>query len=112
MTLSLASAVLRGCYLWGGGALSLGPCIGQGVDRLHGVGFGPIMAAEGTNFAPFVDGGLQAEGRLSRRVVAFLAVEAAIPLVRAQFSVKDIGLVHQAAAVSLRAAAGLELRFR
>jgi hypothetical protein len=111
-TLSLASFALRGCRLWGGGALSGGPCLGAGVDRLHGTGFGPITPGEGTNYAPFGAGGLQGEGRLSRWVVAFLAVDAAIPLVRAQFSVKDIGLVHEASAVSLRAAAGLELRFR
>jgi hypothetical protein len=109
--MSLASVGLRGCRLWGG-AVALGPCVGAGVDRVHGSGFGPITAGEGTNLAPFVTGGLQAEGQMSRRVVAFLAADAAIPLVRAQFSVKDIGLVHEAAVVSLRVAAGLELRFR
>jgi hypothetical protein len=110
-TLSLASAVLRGCRLWGA-AFSLGPCVGAGVDRLHGAGFGPIMASEATNYAPFGAVGLQGEGRLSRWVVAFLAADGAIPLVRARFSVKDIGQVHEAAPVSLRVAAGLELRFR
>jgi hypothetical protein len=70
------------------------------------------MASEATNYAPFGDLGLQGEGRLSRWVVAFVSVDGAIPLVRAQFSVKDIGQVHEAAPVSLRVAAGLELRFR
>jgi hypothetical protein len=110
-TLSLASVGLRGCWLWGR-TLSLGPCVGAGVDRLRGAGFGPITPGEGTNFAPLLGAGLQGEGRMSRWVAAFVAVDAAIPLVRAQFSVKDIGLVHEAAAVSLRVAAGLELRFR
>jgi hypothetical protein len=110
-TLSLASLGLRGCWLWGG-TLSLGPCVGAGLDRLRGAGFGPITPGEGTNFAPLLAPGLQGEGRLARHVAAFVAVDAAIPLVRAQFSVKDIGLVHEAAVVSLRVAAGLELRFR
>jgi hypothetical protein len=109
--LSLASLVARACTLRGA-TWSAGPCLGAGVDRLRGVGTGQITAGAVTSFAPFLDGGLQAEGRLSRWVVAFLSAEAAIPLVRARFSVEDIGQVHQAAAVLFRGAAGLEVRFR
>lgn len=110
-TVSLGSAMLRGCRMWGDAA-SLGPCVGAGLDRLHGTGFGPIVPSEGTNYAPFGDIGLQGEARISRWVAAFLSVDGAIPLVRARFSVKDIGQVHEPAAISLRVAAGLELRFR
>jgi hypothetical protein len=109
--LSLASLAARACALWGA-TLSAGPCVGAGVDRLHGQGTGPIAAAEATSLAPFVAPGLRGEWRLSRPVAAFLDVEGAIPLVRARFSVENVGLVHQAAPVSLRGAAGLELRFR
>jgi hypothetical protein len=109
--LSVISTALRGCYLRGD-RVSLGPCALAGVDRFAGTGFGPITAADAANVAPFLGAGLQGEWRLSRWVVAFLSAEAAIPLVRAQFSVKDIGPVHQAAAVSFRGAVGLELRFR
>jgi hypothetical protein len=109
--LSLASFAARGCALWGRAA-SLGPCAVAGVDRLHGVGFGPVTTGEATNLAPFLGLGAQGEWRLSRWVATFLSVEAAIPLVRARFSVENVGLVHEAAAVSFRGAAGLELRFR
>jgi hypothetical protein len=109
--LSVAAVAARACYLRGA-ALALGPCLGAGVDRLRGQGTGSITVDEVTNFAPFLAGGLQGEWRLSRWVAPFVTVGATIPLVRARFSVKDIGQVHQAAAVSFRGAAGLELRFR
>jgi hypothetical protein len=109
--LSLASFAARGCALWGG-AVSLGPCVLAGVDRLHGTGSGPIMTGAVTSLAPFLGGGLQAEARVSRHVAAFAGVEADFPLVRARFSVENLGQVHQPAAVSFRGAAGLELRFR
>ena len=109
--LSLASLAADGCVLWGR-AVSLGPCVVAGVDRVHGTGTGPIAAGEVTNFAPFLGGGLRGEWRLSRWVAPFVDVQAAIPLVRARFSVENVGLVHEAAAVSFRGAAGLELRFR
>jgi hypothetical protein len=109
--LSLISASARGCYVRGD-VISVGPCVAAGFDRLTGRGFGPIASAEDSNIAPFFSGGLIGEWRLSRWVVPFVSAEAAIPLVRARFSVEDVGLVHQAAAVSFRGAAGLELRFR
>ena len=109
--LSLASLAARGCALWGW-SVSGGPCLGAGVDRFHGTGTGPVMTGDVTNLAPFLAAGLQGEGRLSRWVAAFVTAEAEIPLVRARFSVENIGQVHQAAAVSFRGAAGLELRFR
>ena len=109
--LSLVSLAARGCALWGR-AVSFGPCVGAGVDRLHGAGTGPIAAGAATSFAPFAAGGLQGAWRLSRWVGPFLTVEAAIPLVRARFSVENVGLVHQPADVSFRGAAGLEIRFR
>jgi hypothetical protein len=71
-----------------------------------------VATVEATSDAPFVGAALRGEGRLGRWVAAFATVEAAIPLVRARFSVENLGLVHQASAVSLRGAAGLELRFR
>jgi hypothetical protein len=108
---SLASLDARGCYLWGR-TVSMGPCVGAGVDRLHATGTGPITTGNVTSFAPFFDGGLQATWRLSRWVAPFLAAEAAIPLVRGRFSVEDVGQFHQPAAVSFRGAAGLEVRFR
>jgi hypothetical protein len=109
--LSLASLAARGCALWGGAAAA-GPCVAAGVDRLHGTGTGPIAAGEVTSDAPFLGAGAQAEARLSRWVVAFLGLEAAFPLVRGRFSVKNLGQVYQPAAVSFRGAVGLELRFR
>jgi hypothetical protein len=109
--LSLASFAGRGCALWGW-AVSVGPCAVAGVDRLHGTGSGPIMTAAVTSLAPFGGLGLQAEGRLSRWVAVFASAEADFPLVRARFSVENLGQVHQPAAVSFRGAAGLELRFR
>jgi hypothetical protein len=110
-TFHLASAGLRGCYLLGG-KLTVGPCLTGGVNRTRGTGFGPITPDEKTNTTGVLGGGLLAEWRLSRWVVPFVACEAAIPLVRPQFSVKDIGPVHRASPVSFRGAAGLELRFR
>jgi hypothetical protein len=109
--LSLASLAARACGL-GGWTLSLGPCAGAGVDRLHGTGTGPITTADATSYAPFLSLGFQGEWRMSRWVAATLAVDGAIPLVRARFSVENVGLVHEAAPVSLRGAAGLEVRFR
>jgi hypothetical protein len=109
--LSLASLSLRDCVLWGR-TFSGGPCGAFGVDRIGGTGTGPVMTATVTSYAPFFAAGLRGEWRLSRPVAAFLDLEAAIPLVRARFSVENLGLVHQAAPVSLRGAAGLELRFR
>jgi hypothetical protein len=109
--LSLASFAGRGCALVGW-VVSVGPCALAGVDRLHGTGAGPIMTGNVTSLAPFLGAGVQVEGRLSRHVAAFASVEADFPLVRARFSVENLGQVHQPAAVSFRGAAGLELRFR
>jgi hypothetical protein len=108
---SLASLDVRGCYLWGG-RVSAGPCVGAGVDRLHATGLGPIKTGDVTSFAPFFEGGLEGLWRMSRWVAPFIVAEAAIPLVRARFSVEDVGQFHQPAAVSFRGAAGLEVRFR
>jgi hypothetical protein len=110
-TFRFASAGLRGCYLLGD-RWAAGPCIAGGVNRTSGTGFGPITAGEATSTAGFFAAGILGEWRLSRWVVPYLAVEGAIPLVRPQFSVKDIGPVHRASAVSFRGVAGLELRFR
>ena len=109
--ISLASLDARACTLRGA-TWSVGPCGAAGVDRLRGTGTGPITTGGITSFAPFLAGGLQGEWRLSRWVVPFLTAEAAIPLVRGRFSVEDVGQVHQAAAVLVRGAAGLELRFQ
>ena len=70
------------------------------------------MTGAVTSLAPFLGAGLQAEGRLSRWVAVFASVEADFPLVRARFSVENLGQVYQPAAVSFRGAAGFELRFR
>jgi hypothetical protein len=109
--LSFASIAARGCALWGQ-AVSLGPCVVGGVDRVSGSGTGPIATASVTSDAPFIAGGLALEWRWSRWLAALLSAEAAIPLVRARFSVENVGLVHEAAAVSLRGSLGLEVRFR
>jgi hypothetical protein len=109
--ISLATLSARDCALWGG-TLSLGPCVVVGVDRIAGTGIGPITTAAVTSWTPSFAAGVQGEWRVSRWVAAFLEVEEAIPLVRARFSVENVGMVHQAAPVSLRGAAGLELRFR
>jgi hypothetical protein len=110
-SVSLASLDLRGCYLWGG-RVAVGPCVGAGVDRLHATGRGPFMTGNVTSFAPLLEGSLQAAWRMSRWVAPFIAADAVIPLVRARFSVEDVGQFHQSAAVSFRGAAGLEVRFR
>jgi hypothetical protein len=109
--LSLASLAVRGCALWGW-TVSLGPCVLGGVDRVSGSGTGPIATVSVTSDAPFLAAGLALEWRWSRWVAGVLSAEAAIPLVRARFSVENVGLVHEAAAVSLRGALGVELRFR
>jgi hypothetical protein len=109
--LSLASLSARGCALWGG-ALSAGPCVSAGADRIHGDGTGRIFVGGATSWAPFLGAALRGEWRLSRRIAAFVDAGAAIPLVRARFSVENAGLLHQAAAVSWRGGAGIELRFR
>jgi hypothetical protein len=107
----LLSASLRGCPMFGT-KVAVGPCAEVGVDRLVAKGFGPINPKSVKNLAPVLGAGLQAEWRLSRWVVPFLAVDAAIPLVRAHFSVESGSQLHRAAAVSFRGAAGLEVRFR
>jgi hypothetical protein len=107
----LLTGSLRGCYLVGGVA-AVGPCAMAGLDRLAGHGFGPISSSDGSYVAPFLGGGLALELRMSRWVVPFFSAEAAFPLVRARFSIDHVGEVHQAAAVSFRGAAGVELRFR
>jgi hypothetical protein len=110
-SVSLLAASLHGCFL-SRGALFWGPCVEAGAERLSGAGFGPIMAMKGTNWAPFAGGGLLAGLRLSRRIAAFASADAMFPLVRARFSIDQVGQVHQPAAVAFRGAAGLELRFR
>jgi hypothetical protein len=107
----LLSASLRACGLRGD-RIAVGVCADAGLDRLSATGFGAITPERKTNLAPFLGGGLVAEWRASRWVVPFLTVEAAIPLVRAQISIDDVGPVHRAAAVSFRGAAGVEVRFR
>jgi hypothetical protein len=107
----LASLAARDCALWGQ-TLSGGVCVGVGVDRIAGTGTGPIATAAVTSWVPFLGSGLRGEWRVSRWVATFLDLEDAIPLVRARFSVKNIGLVHQADPVSFRGAAGLLVRFR
>jgi hypothetical protein len=109
---TLAAAQLRACYQRVWRRLSLGPCAAGGIDRTRGVGFGPIQPGEATSLAVVATGGILATWALSRHVVPFLSVEGAIPLLRPQFSVKDVGPVHRAAPVLLRGAAGVELRFR
>jgi hypothetical protein len=109
--LSLLSASLRGCYVRGR-VVALGPCVAAGVDRLSGRGFGALSTTEATNIAPFLAPGLLVEWHVARRVVAFVSAEAAIPLVRARFSIEHVGQVHQPASASFRGAAGLEWRFR
>jgi hypothetical protein len=109
--LSLASLFARGCALWGA-TLSAGPCVSAGADRVHGDGTGRIFVGDATNWAPFLGAALRGEWRLARRIAAFADAGVAIPLVRARFSVENAGLLHQAAAVSLRGAVGIELRFR
>jgi hypothetical protein len=107
----LLSASLRACGL-AGDRVAVGACADAGLDRLSATGFGAITPERKTNLAPFLGGGLEAEWRASRRVVPFLTVEAAIPLVRAQISIEDVGPVHRVPAISFRGAAGVEVRFR
>jgi len=107
----LWSASLRACRL-GGATLVAGVCADAGLDHLDGTAFGAITPTPKTGFAPFLGAGLQGEWRLSRWVVPFVSVEAAIPLVRTQISIQDVGPVHRAAAVSFRGAAGIEVPFR
>lgn len=110
-SLWLLTGSLQGCWLFGG-MVAAGPCGAAGLDRLAGRGFGPIASSYGSNIAPFLGAGLALELRMSRWVVPFFTAEGVFPLVRARFSIDHVGEVHQAAAVSFRGAAGVELRFR
>jgi hypothetical protein len=110
----LATLDLRGCYLFGA-RISLGPCVAAGLAWTRMSVFGPALSHGNISTAPVLGTGLRGEWWMSRRVGAFLVAEVAFPLTTPQLSVQfnnDVRPVNRASVVSVRCAAGLEVRFR
>jgi hypothetical protein len=110
----LATLTLRGCYLFGA-RVALGPCGAAGLDGTRTVGIGPTASQGKTYLDVILGAGFRGEWPLSRWGGPFLVAEAAFPLGRPPLSVQfnnDVRQVYRASAISLRCAAGLQVRFR
>jgi hypothetical protein len=107
----LATGGARGCWIPLGGALSVAACPGLELGVLHGQGTSVRIrrSADGVWVAA------TALARLTWHLAAswglFLDASLAVPLVRDQFELDDIGTIHRAAPAEGRAAFGPELRF-
>jgi hypothetical protein len=105
---------LRACYLLGAGDFALGPCVAAGIAWTRPVGIGRAVPLTTTELDAVAGAGARGEWRMSGRVGTFALAEAAFPLSRPELSVQfsnDVGRLPRAAAVSLRCAAGLDVRF-
>jgi hypothetical protein len=103
----------RGCYAWQIGRVAGGPCVGGGVDWIDGRGFGstPDVPADATGRMFIGAVGGQLGFRLASRIALRLVAETIVPAARPRFVIDGGGTVFEAAAVSLRAAAGAEAHF-
>jgi hypothetical protein len=108
---SMFAGTLQLCALASGGALSVGPCAGVGMTRMHAEAFGvstPI-AADSTWGNAAVDA--LARVRISRYFSLRLNAGVSIPFARPVFEVQGLGSVHQPSAIALQMGAGGEVHF-
>jgi hypothetical protein len=101
----------RGCWLPLRRALEIAACAGLELGDLHGQGLGvrSPLPADGIWFAATALG--RASWRIAPSFRVFLDLGLAIPFVRDQFTLDNIGTIHQAGSVEGRASLGPELRF-
>lgn len=108
---SLVVAALRGCLAAPLGGVDLGACLGVELGVQAGEAFGVTRPERGN--APWLALPLAATLRwsLTRRVGLHVEGGAAIPLLRRQFAIENLGAVFRPAPAALRASAGVEVYF-
>jgi hypothetical protein len=114
-TFSLASAGARACGTRLFGPVEVGPCVGGEVDVMRGTGTAQT-SLEKNGVWSALDGSALASWSPGRRVGLNVRLDGVLPLARPSFVIAqqagtgDI-FVHRSAAVTFRAAVGIELRF-
>jgi hypothetical protein len=110
-TIRLAAADASACYALFRSIVELSPCLGIEVGSMGGTGFGIRTGESGASpwVAPHLGGAVTVPA--SRRVAAWLGVDALAPVLRPPFVLTGAGTAFTAARVVGRASLGLEARF-
>lgn len=105
------AAGVRGCRELGRSALRFPICVGAegGRFRAQARGFDEVGTATAPWFAPTADVGLH--WAFASRFALRAGAGAVLPVLRPRFEVDNVGLVHRAGPVALRAELGIEVRF-
>lgn len=108
---ALASAGLSACHDVATTPVVLAPCLGVEAGRLSGAGFG--VREPGSGSALWVAGlaGLRGVQTLANGLGVWVGAELVIPVLRPEFVLENVGVVHRPARAGGRAAIGAEVRF-
>jgi hypothetical protein len=107
----LADGGARACWVPVTGGLELSACPGLELGVLHGQGKN-VRSPRPNDGVWFAATALaRASWRVGPSFALFLDASLAVPFFRDQFSLDDLGTIHQAAPVEGRASLGPELRF-
>ncbi len=91
--------------------VEIAPCVALEIGRLHAKGFGVLDPREGSAlWTAFTAGGAFAWSPVAHLALG-VRLDAAVPFVRPQFVLVDVGPVHKPSSVAGRASAGVEVRF-
>lgn len=110
--LKLAYGGARGCYLPWPARVEVSGCVGLEVGSIFGSGFGVSRPAAAGALWLSPSFGALGVLRLSRNLGLALDLYGVVPLVRRSFVLAGRGEVFQPPAASVRAALGVEARFR
>ena len=112
---SLASAGARVCVPLSRAALWVAPCVGGGVDWVHGEGFGARVPKNGSTWSGVVRTALLAGWDISSILTLRLELEGVLPMTRPEFEVEvapaGSSSVFRRSPLSARAAFGLDVHF-
>ena len=110
---SLLAARARGCYLFGGPRVRLGPCISAELGTIQaGQTSGHVDPPSATELWAAVSAGLEAQLAILPWLSPFATLDMAFPLTRPRFLLDDGTLVHQPSVVALVGGLGIRLFLR
>lgn len=107
----LFSGGVTACGLAPVGRFDVGGCGGVEAGAMRGASFGVTQPGAGGSLWLAITVGAMARARFNERVGVVVEVAGALPLLRPNFVIDNVGAVFQTGSATLRATAGVEVTF-
>ncbi len=108
---SALQLLARGCGAFGGGPITVGPCIGAGISSISAHGFGATQSVDRSTALLLGLVGARASYRLAPAIALWAELDAVLAAQRPTFVIDNAGTVAQVPLATARLGGGLEMRF-